>query len=68
MDTKIDSYSIKLNHAKLFLSTALFLPSRKAPTFWQLRETKLPLSGAVEQKHSTQTMVSKKKDSDHNHM
>ena len=47
---------------RLFLSLWIFfLPSgRKAPTFWPLRETKLPLSGAVELKNSIQTMASKK--------
>ena len=34
--------------------------SMKAPTFWPLREAKLPLSGTVEQKNSIQTMTSKK--------
>ena len=44
------------NHEK-----SIFLASdRKAPTFWPLRETKLPLSGTVEQKNSIQTMASKK--------
>ena len=33
---------------------------RKAPTFWLLRETKLPLSGAIEKKNSILTMASKK--------
>ena len=37
-----------------------FCPPRKAPTSRPLRETKWPLSGAVEQKNSTTTLASKK--------
>ena len=35
------------------------LSGRKAPTFRPLRETKLPLSGAVEQKNRINTLASK---------
>ena len=52
----------RIKRILLFLSKWNFLPSgRKAPTSRLLRETKLPLSGAVEQKNSIQTMASKKK-------
>ena len=40
---------------------SFLLSGRKAPTSWPLRETKLPLSGTVEQKNSIQTMASKNK-------
>ena len=48
----------------LVSKNTIFLTSgRKVPTFWLRRETKLPLSGTVEQKNSMQTMVSKKETS-----
>ena len=48
-------------YIKIYILKNYFLPSgRKAPTSWPLRETKLPLSGAIKQKNSILTSASKK--------